>query len=251
VFLSRSDERTPSPPRLPRGLRLYVVGDIHGRADLLDRIHELIALDARGLPERVCHIVYLGDYIDRGGESPAVLDRLSDGPPPGFGVIHLKGNHDEAMLRFLGDIRVGPQWVRFGGLATLAAYGIERPSRGTPVERLEAIQSRLRAVLPQRHFDFLRGLRPRLGVGDYLFVHAGVRPGVPLDRQNERDLLWIREEFLNAGDDFGKIVVHGHSIVEQPDVRPNRIGIDTGAFVSNRLTCLVLEDAERRFLVTG
>lgn len=237
-----------SPPTLPRGVRLYTVGDIHGRADLLDRLHQRIAVDAESANGVACHIVYLGDYVDRGAQSPEVIDRLCGGPPPGFGVIHIKGNHDDVMLRFLGDIRFGPQWLRFGGLATLAGYGIALPSTGSAEERLTRIQTDLRATLPQRHYEFLRSLRPHLTVGDYFFAHAGVRPGVPLDRQTERDLLWIREDFLNSNRDFGKVVVHGHTIVGEPEVRPNRIGIDTGAFATNRLTCLVLEGAERRFL---
>lgn len=245
-----AEPKTPNPPRLPRGVRLYAVGDIHGRADLLDRLHDRIAADAQSAGSTACHIVYLGDYVDRGAQSPAVLDRLSGGPPPGFGVVHLKGNHDDVMLRFLGDIRVGPHWLRFGGLATLASYGIERPSQGTPAERLIRIQADLRTALPQRHLEFLRSLRPHLAVGDYFFAHAGIRPGVPLDRQTEHDLLWIREDFLASDRDFGKVVVHGHTIVDEPEVRPNRIGIDTGAFASNRLTCLVLEGTGRRFLTT-
>lgn len=247
-----SSDMTDAPsPSVPKGLRIYAVGDIHGRLDLLDRMHGLISRDAAEAPDRVKHIVYLGDYIDRGNQSHLVLERLCAGPLPGFGVIHLKGNHEDALLRFLADLRIGPHWLGFGGMSTLASYGIRRPSHGTVVERLEAIQVAMRAALPSHHFVFLRSLRLKVTIGDYMFVHAGIRPGVPLDRQRDQDLIWIREEFLNSDRDYGKIIVHGHTITAEPEIRRNRIGIDTGAFTSGRLTCLVLDGAERRFLTTG
>lgn len=238
------------PAAVPRGLRVYAIGDVHGRLDLLDQLLDSIEDDAATAPGLVKYIVYLGDYVDRGPYSRGVIERLAGGPPPGFGAIHLKGNHEASMLEFLEDIRIGPNWLTYGGTATLASYNVTPPSEEAPPEAMSEAQQRLNAVLPPTHRAFLGSLRPSVTIGDYLFVHAGVRPGVPLDRQREQDMLWIREDFLRSTLDHGKVVVHGHTISMEPEVRANRIGIDTGAFATNRLTCLVLEGNERRFLST-
>ena len=235
------------PPRTAPDTRVYAVGDIHGRLDLLRRINQQIHEDAYAhqAPRNV--VVYLGDYIDRGESSRAVIDWLIDNPLPGFQSVHLLGNHEQSLLQFLTDVGVGPAWLAYGGRATLLSYGVRPPA----AERdLPATQEELRAALPARHLAFLRGLRLSHAEGDYLFVHAGVRPGVPLAAQSAEDLLWIREEFLQSGADFGKIVVHGHTIADAPEVRPNRIGIDTGAFASGTLTCLVLAEERWSFLQT-
>lgn len=238
------------PARLPSGLRLYAVGDIHGRADLLVRLHERIAEDARAAPpdtERV--LVYVGDYVDRGLESARVLDCLIERPLPGFRTVHLLGNHDAWLLAFLDDIEVGPAWLRYGGDTTLVSYGLRTAAGADEEEQLAALQAQLRERLPPAHRVFLESLPLSFELGDYLFVHAGVRPGVPIERQEPQDLLWIREPFLGFEGDFGRVVVHGHTVQPEPVMRPNRIGIDTGACWTGRLCCLVLEGASQRFLV--
>jgi len=247
---SRSQPQQAVAPEVPPGTRVYAVGDIHGRADLLRRLHAIIHADAyqRQAPRNV--VVYLGDYIDRGEASPAVLDLLIDEPLPGFDRVHLKGNHEDALLRFLDDLGVGPSWMLYGGAETLISYGIRPPAAAGPDRAVERAQRELRLRLPLRHRHFLADLKLMHEEGDYLFAHAGVRPGVPLDQQQEQDLLWIRDEFLLSDAEFGKIVVHGHTITPRPDVQRNRIGIDTGAFASGTLTCLVLEGSDWSFLQT-
>ncbi len=237
---------------IPAGSRVYAVGDIHGRADLLAELQQLIAADRVGAEGGRCVLVYLGDYVDRGHESRDVIDRLLDAPMPGMETVYLLGNHERTMLEFLTDLSVGPAWLTFGGVETLLSYGISLDrSLASDYERLAKAQIRLGERLPQRHRAFLEQLTLQHVEGDYLFVHAGIRPGVPLARQRRDDLLWIREPFLSSGADHGKVVVHGHSISPQPEVFTNRIGIDTGAFMTGRLTCLVLEGTEHRFLQTG
>lgn len=238
------------PPEVPPGRRVYAIGDIHGRADLLGELHLLIHEDAyrRQAPHNV--VIYLGDYIDRGDASPAVLDLLLDAPLPSFESIHLKGNHEASLLQFLDDYTVGRAWLSYGGAETLESYGIARASGATSTRDLARLQAELRARLPERHLRFLAGLRLTHAEGDYLFAHAGVRPGVPLEHQSEEDILWIRDEFLASNAAFGKIVVHGHTISTRPDVQRNRIGIDTGAFATGKLTALVLEGSEWSFLQT-
>ena len=252
LSILKGDRRgQPVSPRAPAGRRIYVIGDIHGRADLLRQIHDIILADAAGIGRTQLAVVYLGDYIDRGLESRQVLDLLLSQPLPGFEEIRLLGNHEQAMLDFLEDSGIGPAWLYYGGAATLYSYGINALAR-TPegAERFDHLSSELAQALPPRHLGLLRDLELFHVEGDYLFVHAGIRPGVPIERQQREDLLYIRDDFLNYSDSHGHIVVHGHTITSGPDVRPNRIGIDTGAFATGRLTCLVLDGAERRFLQT-
>jgi serine/threonine protein phosphatase 1 len=236
----------------PVGTRLYAVGDLHGRKDLLDRMLTLILADARGSQAGRRVIVFLGDYVDRGPQSRQVVDTLVAGPPAspqwaGFRWVCLKGNHEDAMLGFLDDIESGPRWFANGGLATIESYVGD-----LSIDRLQlpGLQALLQASLPPSHRAFLEGLPLHHCEGDYLFVHAGLRPGVPLEAQEPNDLLWIRGEFLTSPADHGKLVVHGHTITRTPELRRNRIGIDTGAFYTGRLTCLVAEGAKRKFLST-
>lgn len=234
-------------PRVPEGERVYAVGDIHGRADLLAMLQDQIRADAAGRPPARQTVVYLGDYVDRGPQSPVVIDRLIDAPLEGFASIHLLGNHEDTMLRFHdGDVAVAASWLHYGGRQTLASYGIDYDR----LPSLAVLRQRMAHGVPGRHLDFLRGLALKHRIGDYLFVHAGIRPGIGLDRQLRDDLLWIREPFLDSTADHGAVIVHGHSIAVQPEVRPSRIGIDTGAFATGRLTALVLEGEEQRFLHT-
>jgi serine/threonine protein phosphatase 1 len=251
VMLSRFFGRRPSPraaPEAPSGTRIYAIGDIHGCDVLLERLHGLIRADAADADSLRKVIVYLGDYVDRGEGSRRVIDMLVAGPPPGFEAVYLCGNHEEMTLSFLEDSAIAPMWMMNGGNATLYSYGVRFGDAATPEARYFAMQKAFRAALPESHLDFLRGLAPYYVEGDYLFVHAGVAPGRPLEEQQRQDLLWIRDEFLDSSADHGYCVVHGHSIVDEPDQRPNRIAIDTGAYYSGTLTCLVLEGDERRFL---
>ncbi|WP_209781302.1 metallophosphoesterase [Azospirillum agricola] len=243
-------EAEAAPASVPQGMRVYAVGDVHGRLDLLDQLLGQIARDADQAPDRMKYLVFLGDYIDRGPQSAHVIERLASGLPPVFGTVFLRGNHEETMLAFLSDIAAGPGWLTYGGDATLASYGLQAPAPDAPPEHLLEAQRLLNAALPPHHRNFLASLRSHLTIGDYHFVHAGVRPGVPLDRQDDGDRLWIRNEFLSSRTNHGKMVVHGHTIAPEPELRANRIGIDTGAYATNRLTALVLEGTDRRFLCT-
>jgi serine/threonine protein phosphatase 1 len=252
LSLFKSERRArPVPAQAPAGRRIYVVGDIHGRADLLRQLHAMIRADSAQHRNRHPVVVYLGDYVDRGLESRQVIDMLLDEPLQGFEQIHLLGNHEQAMLDFLEDPTIGPAWLYYGGAATLYSYGINaqaKPPEGT--ERFSHLSAELARQLPARHLRFLRRLALHHSEGDYLFVHAGIRPGIPIERQQPEDILYIRDEFLNFAETYGHIVVHGHTITNDPDVRPNRIGIDTGAFATGRLTSLVLDGPDRRFLQT-
>jgi len=233
---------------VPPGLRIYAIGDIHGESRALDQLHSRIAKDAEIWHGRKL-LVYLGDYVDRGDDSAGVIARLTDSPLPGFACRYLMGNHDATMLDFLSDPGSHQAWLGFGGLETLASYGVRAPADpGTAASRALALSEALAACLPAAHRSFLEGLEGSVTVGDYLFVHAGIRPGCPIDRQKLEDLLWIREPFLSSRRWHGKRVVHGHTIVPAPETLPNRIAVDTGAYAGGSLTCLVLEDAYCRFI---
>ncbi|WP_254434900.1 metallophosphoesterase family protein [Magnetospirillum sp. UT-4] len=230
------------------------MGDIHGRRDLLDRLLAQVEEDAARPPRPPRLVmVFLGDYVDRGPDSRAVVERLMAGPPSsgplaGAEWICLKGNHEECMVRFLDDAGVARGWLWNGGRATVTSYV------GTVPDDLEwdipALQMLLGRALPPAQLRFLARL-PLLHVeGDYAFAHAGIRPGVALADQNPDDLMWIRDSFLFDPSPLEKVVVHGHTIAPLPELRPNRIGIDTGAYASGVLTAVVLEGSERRFLST-
>jgi serine/threonine protein phosphatase 1 len=228
--------------------RCYVIGDIHGRSDLLDRISDEIKRDIEKNPPVPSLTVTLGDYVDRGPDSRGVLDRLIQNPFP-TRYIALKGNHEELFQTFLSQPMIASRWRLLGGLETLYSYKI-------PVASLmlgkgfEEASSALRRAVPDEHLTFLGNLKLSLTIGEYFLCHAGVRPGVPLEDQKAEDLLWIRDEFLHSDRNFGKIIVHGHSLTEYPEIRPTRINIDTGAYATGRLTCLVIEGTSRRFLST-
>jgi serine/threonine protein phosphatase 1 len=219
-------------------MRLYIIGDIHGRSDLLDRVVDKISRDIDEFGGQECLTITLGDYVDRGPDSRGVLDRLSRNPFP-TDYIALKGNHEALMETFLNQPSVAEHWRRFGGLETLHSYGV-------PVDDLmlgkgfEAAARALSNAVPDAHRLFLASLETYISNDICFFCHAGVRPSVPLDRQSVNDLLWIRDEFLDSEQDFGKMIIHGHSPNEWPEVRPNRINIDTGAFATGRLTCLAI-----------
>jgi serine/threonine protein phosphatase 1 len=227
---------------------VYAVGDVHGRADLLEQIFARIDADITSRPADATIEIFLGDYIDRGPASNKVLDRLID-RHRSQGTFCLKGNHEAYMLEFLKDPAILDEWSRFGGLETLLSYGLKPSLNVDPDERARLANALTRA-LPEKHRDFLVSLRRTFTCGDFYFVHAGVRPGIPLARQSEEDLLWIREDFLIHEEQFEKVIVHGHTPVINPDIRPNRINIDTGAFATGRLTCLVLEGQTMEIIQT-
>jgi serine/threonine protein phosphatase 1 len=236
----------PVAAKLPEGVRIYAVADIHGRADLLDRLLALIDSDLAANPVTTPLQVFLGDYIDRGPASREVLDRLVDRARM-QGTVFLKGNHEVLALEFLADPAMLDEWRQYGGLPTLASYGLRPFLRSDKTEPAELCQAWAQA-LPEAHYNFLCSLALSFTCGDFFFVHAGVRPGIPLRTQNAQDLIWIRDDFLGYEGDLGKLVVHGHTPVLKPDLRSNRINIDTGAYATGRLTCLVIEGEELRFL---
>ena len=242
---------TRAQPRacsIPDGRRIYAVGDIHGRLDLVDRLLGMIdADDHRRGPART-ELIFLGDLVDRGPDSRGVVERLMalrETRPVRF----LRGNHEEVFLHTLaGDLRALRFLIRIGGRETLLSYGITAEEyRELDYDELMAL---VRIKVPAEHVAFLDGFEDWIEIGDYLFVHAGIRPGVALAEQKSSDLCWIRDDFLRHRESFGKMVVHGHSITEDIDERANRIGIDTGAFASGRLTAIGLQDDDRWFLST-
>jgi serine/threonine protein phosphatase 1 len=236
-------------PRIPHGRRVYAIGDIHGRLDLLKRLHQNILDDAQDAFEAKMSvtIIYLGDYIDRGPSSKGVIDYITGNWPGDVTSVFLRGNHEVTLLDFLDDPNVLNAWRNFGGLETLFSYGVD-VTRLRQVDGLSTIQSEFRRLMPLDHLQFYQNLQTTAMIGGYFFVHAGVKPGVPLDRQNEDDLLWIREEFLESDRFHEKVVVHGHTPNEQPEICTNRINIDTGAYLTGKLTCLVLQGKEQKIL---
>lgn len=246
--------KTPSPPPRPASspadTRLYAIGDIHGRLDLLNNLLDQIETDCRDFSGDK-HLVFLGDYIDRGPQSKGVIDRLMAPMPAGLQPVFLMGNHEWAMLRFFELLDTGSGWLMYGGLETLKSYGIELRLEAGANDRLSHVQQRLREDFPPEHRSWLASCPTWFELGDYYFVHAGVRPAIALDQQSDMDRLWIRKGFLDwQGGGLPKMIVHGHTISENVEIRPHRIGIDTGAYASNRLTALVLEGTGCRILQT-
>ena len=277
LFFSR-----PSGPSGPRGRRAYAIGDIHGCLDLLETLLGRIEDDIAESPRAKVSMVFLGDVIDRGPHSAEVIERLRTYSHPRATTHFVMGNHEEVMLRVIeGEKDVLSSWLRFGGAETLKSYGLkpreivkmgddERIAalREAIAEKMESlydevhvrrVQPRtgrlpfqlLREAIPLSHRKFLAGFSDSISFGDYLFVHAGIRPGVGLSEQSQSDLRWIRDPFLDDPTDHGFVVVHGHTISNTVDVAPNRIGIDTGAFCTGVLTALCIEGPNRWLLQTS
>lgn len=239
-FWSRPDAAAPGYV-LPAGQRVYAIGDVHGRLDKLRTMEAAVADHFQRSAEiDAATVIFLGDYIDRGPESRGVVEHLLPRRFAGLPTRCLLGNHEAAMLEFLEQPAIGPAWLSYGGVATLASYGVSIPPGPGP-DRMEALRQGLLAQVPRAHVAFMEGLETWIQLGGYLFVHAGVRPGRPLEKQSKTDMLEIREPFLSHRRALPWRVVHGHTVSDQPEVRSHRIGIDTGAYASGRLTCAVIE----------
>jgi len=237
----------PSPEAVDATV-VYAIADVHGRLDLLNAMETAIRADVDETRPKRPVICYLGDYVDRGPHSAQVIERLSSSFGDDVPRIFLKGNHEDRMIEFLDEpVANGPSWLKFGGREALESYGLSVPEQPGDAD-WPVLRDKLLDALPAAHRDFLRNLRLAFVWRNYLFVHAGIDPGRSLNEQSAHDLMWIREPFLTSQADWGMRVVHGHVIVEEPAFRPNRIGIDTGAYQSGRLTCLVVSGRGTRLL---
>lgn len=226
---------------IPPGQRVYAIGDVHGCRDLLVQLHAEIARHDAALPRAEVTVIHLGDLVDRGEDSAGAVGAVMAGPPiPGAAHVVLMGNHERLMLDAVlrGDVEAAAIWRRNGGDAALESWGVPRRAR---------VQD-WKDLIPREALDYLNRCPLTHRIGDTLFVHAGIRPGVPLERQSPHDLLWIREPFLSWTDPLPVRVVHGHTPTRMPEILPHRIGIDTGAVMGGRLTCAVLERSTVAFI---
>ena len=240
-MMSLLRSRSPKPkPKLPDGVRIYAISDIHGCAHLLKQMLRVIDADLACSRPRYAIEVFMGDYIDRGPDTRSTLDILVERSRRG-NTVFLKGNHEA----FLGDVARDPSllddWLRVGGVQTLMSYGVSAREPGSQQDDPIALLEGLARAMPPEHIEFLNSLRPSFTCGDFFFVHAGVRPGVPLSEQQESDLLWIREEFLQSEEHFGKYIVHGHTPVRSAELKDNRANIDTGAYATGNLTLMSIQ----------
>lgn len=237
-------------PRTPRGHRAYAIGDVHGRLDLLDELLAAIERDIERRPHRKNALVFLGDLIDRGPDSRDVIERLRTFRHDRLTPYFLGGNHEEVLLRLLnGERGLLTSWLQFGGAECLASYGFDPSLLELRNER--ACLVAIKQVIPESHVRFIASFSDTLRFGDYLFVHAGIRPGIELSLQSQSDLRWIRSPFLEDKSNHGVVVVHGHTISNEVEIEENRIGIDTGAYRTGRLTALAVEGEERWLLDTA
>ena len=243
---------------VPDGSCVYAIGDIHGRFDLLEALIAKIEADVAELEtDQKPTLVFLGDYIDRGLQSRQIIDLFLGDRLSNFETVFLMGNHEEALLNFLQDPNFGEKWAMYGGAETLFSYGLQPPprniGRGSNLALRDAwvtLWNQFRVSLPEEHLSFYRSLKLSHTIGDYIFVHAGLRPGIPYDQQRGEDLLWIREEFLAASGDFEKLVVHGHTLTDNVYRDNRRIGLDTGAYMTGRLTAARFVGQEIDYLST-
>lgn len=234
---------------VPQGQRVYAIGDIHGRLDLLDQLLAKIEADDAARRPSETILIFLGDLVDRGPDSSGVVERVMALKAEKPNVRIIAGNHEEIIIRtWAGDKRSAGLLNRVGGRETLLSYGVDEAAY--ELADLAEVARLTGEFVPQAHIDFFSGAEDWIEVGDYLFVHAGVRPGYAIEEQETSDLRWIRREFTEHRGDFGHVVIHGHSITEAVDEQPNRIGIDTGAFATGKLTAIGLEGSDRWFLQT-
>jgi len=248
-LLRRAVQPSPPPARVPDGLRVYAIGDVHGRLDLLDQLLFRIEADERRRGPAKTQLIFLGDLVDRGPDSAGVVQRALELKESGHNVRFLMGNHEEVFLKALnGSLEALRFFVKIGGRSTILSYGFSEAEYDSL--DYEELLPRLVERVPSTHIALMNSFENQIAFGDYLFVHAGIRPRVPLEEQTGGDLRWIRSEFLDYRGSHGQIVVHGHTISDEVEERTNRIGIDTGAFASGRLTALALERGERWYLST-
>ncbi|MEM7663897.1 MAG: metallophosphoesterase [Pseudomonadota bacterium] len=233
-----------------REKRAYVIGDVHGRLDLLNDLLQLIEEDNDRRENKETIIVFLGDLIDRGPDSRGVIDLLSTAPPSFAKCYFIKGNHEDVLVRGLeGEPRLLTPWLKFGGQACAQSYGVDIGAIHGQEEHV--IEHVLLSAIPAAHINFMKNFYESIRFGDYLFVHAGLRPNVPLEQQSAKDMMGIRKEFLESDADFGCVVVHGHSVSDAVVIKDNRIGIDTGAYATGVLTALRIEDDDRSVIQTS
>jgi serine/threonine protein phosphatase 1 len=236
--------------RVPDDMRVYAIGDVHGRNDLLHELLKKIEADdlARGRKETL--IIFLGDLMDRGPDSAGVIETAMALRKAGRNVRFLMGNHEEVFVRACrkNDVKVTRFFIRIGGEATVLSYPITRSEYITL--DMEQLSERLGTLVPESHLEFIEGFEDQIVIGDYVFVHAGIRPGVALADQKPSDLRWIREDFVEQRGDLEKVVVYGHTIYDDVEERGSRIGIDTGAYASDKLTAIALQGGERWYLHT-
>ncbi len=230
---------------IPSGQRVYAVGDVHGRRDLFETLVAAIDADDAAAAPAETTVILLGDLVDRGADSAGVIG-LARAWQQRRRVRILSGNHEEMFLRSFASLEMFRHFLRHGGRETVLSYGVDRAAFAQT--ELEEAQVMMRAAVPAEDIAFLKGFEDMIAVGDYLFVHAGIDPRVPIEEQKVHDLRWIREPFLSNAEPYGQVVVHGHTISEAPEDCGNRIGIDTGAFMTGRLTALVLEGTQRRYI---
>ncbi len=245
---SRPAAATPAGS-IPAGRRIYAIGDIHGRLDLLDALLDKIEADDAARPPAETMLIFLGDLIDRGPESAQVVARVMEVKAALPSTRILMGNHEEVFLMALsGDLPALKFFVRIGGKPTILSYGIDQQSYDDA--DYAELMAMMQAQVPEAHAEFMRSFEDLIVVGDYAFVHAGIDPAVPLEEQRTKDLRWIREVFLNHRHPLDKIIVHGHTIADEVELLPHRIGLDTGAYASNRLSALGVEGEDRWIIQT-
>lgn len=230
----------------PEGVRIYAIGDVHGRLDLIERMHELIAAEIERDRPADWRVIHLGDLVDRGPASAGVLDLLARRSEEDPRILTVVGNHDLGFLDFLAVPRIDGLFVNHGGVETARSYGVSLDARDPGA--LATGRSALEAAVPVHHRAFLAGLPYSLSFGDFFFCHAGIRPGVPLAEQSPEDLVWIRQAFHHAGELHPKVIVHGHTPNAEPEILANRVNVDTAAWQTGRLTALVIEGSEKRFI---
>lgn len=250
-FFKKTAVRRPlDTARVPDGQRVYAIGDIHGRNDLLQSLLKQIDADdaERGVADTL--IIFLGDLMDRGEDSAGVIETAMALRDSGRKVRFLMGNHEEVFVRACrkNDSKTTRFFLRIGGEETVLSYPITRAEYITL--DMAQLSERLATLVPEEHLEFIESFEDQIVIGDYAFVHAGIRPGVPLSEQKPTDLRWIREEFVDQRGDLEKVVVYGHTIYDEVEERGSRIGIDTGAYASDKLTALALQGGERWYLQT-
>lgn len=237
--------------KVPKGERVYAIGDIHGCLSELEQLLDLIKKDLKKNTIKNHHLVFLGDYFDRGPDSAGVIDRLIKLQKKQTNVICLKGNHEDKFIGFLNDpVTLASGFFTYGGIETVQSYGVKDKLLEDPLSNAQIIRDKLLSSVSQKQIEFLLNLQHSISIGDYFFCHAGIRPKVKLKEQSPDDLMWIRQEFLSHLELHKKVVVHGHTPNCEPEILPNRINIDTKCYDSGILSCVVLEKKTHRFLQT-